>query len=247
MRRFATCLILTVSFHQLCSQNIESFGVFGGFNIPVTIDQGLEKDTRFQSKFNIRGTPIGIHYGYDRPGFGWVVSASYLTVGQKYTIKNSTGGDVGTRDINMNYFSVPLALKFHLNDLSFFRLSMVAALDFCFLLDGKETFTHESSKLKFPAGVSVPTDPGYTIAYDGVFVPNVTNQVHVAKDKFSSFQLFGGIGMRSDLDLNEKWSVMLDGRANFSLFDSRNPAYLDQLANPSGPPDISGKPGAPDL
>jgi hypothetical protein len=247
MRRFAACLILLTCSYPLWSQNIESFGVFGGFNVPVTIDKGLEKDTRFQSKFHIRGTPIGIHYGHDRPGFGWVVSPSYLSIGQKYTIKNSTGGDVGTRDINMNYFSVPVALKFHINDLSFFRLSMVAALDFCFLLDGKETFTHEASKLKFPAGVSVPTDPGYSVAYDGVFVPNVTNQVHVSKDKFSSFQLLAGIGMRSDLDLNEKWSVMIDGRANFSLFDSRNPAYLDQLANPSGPPDISGKPGAPDL
>ena len=247
MRRFAICAFLIVLFQNLYSQNIESFGIFGGFNVPVTIDKGLDKDTRFQSKFHIRGTPIGFHYGYDRPGFGYVISPSFLQVGQKYTIKNSTGGDVGTRDINMNYLSLPVALKFHINDLSFFRLSMVAAVDFCFLLDGKETFTHESSKLRFPSGVSVPNETGYTVAYDGVFVPSVTNQVHVSKDKYNAFQLFGGIGMRADLDLNENWSVMLDGRANFALFDSRNKAYLNQLSTPSGANDINGKPGAPDL
>lgn len=247
MRRFAICAFLIVLFQNLYSQNIESFGIFGGFNVPVTIDKGLDKDTRFQSKFHIRGTPIGFHYGYDRPGFGYVISPSFLQVGQKYTIKNSTGGDVGTRDINMNYLSLPVALKFHINDLSFFRLSMVAAVDFCFLLDGKETFTHESSKLRFPSGVSVPNETGYTVAYDGVFVPSVTNRVHVSKDKYNAFQLFGGIGMRADLDLNEHWSVMLDGRANFALFDSRNKAYLNQLSTPSGANDINGKPGAPDL
>jgi hypothetical protein len=247
MRSFAFCVLLLASYQNLYSQNIESFGVFGGFNIPITIDKGLDKDSRYQSIFLIRGTPVGFHYGYDRPGFGYVISPSYLSIGQKYTIKNSTGGDVGTRDISMNYFSLPVALKFHINDLSFFRFSMVAAVDFCFLLDGKETETNVAAKLRYPSGVSVPTDPGYTIAYDGVFVPALNNKVQVSKDKFNVFQLFGGIGVRADLDLNENWSLMADGRANFALFDSRNSAYVDQLKNPSGPNDINGNPGAPDL
>ena len=246
MRRLALGAIL-LCYQSLYGQNVESFGVFGGFNIPITIDKGLEKDVRFVSKFSIRGTPIGFHYGYDRPGFGYVISPSYLQIGQKFIIKNTTGGDVGTRDIAMNYFSLPLTLKFHVNDLSFFRLSLLAAADFCFLMDGQETFTHEASKLKFPAGVSVPTDPGYTIAYDGVFVPQVTNQVHVSKDKFSSFQIFGAVGIRADLDLSDDWSVMADGRANFGLFESRTKEYINTLTNPSGPPDINGNPGAPDL
>ncbi len=247
MRRLVFCAFLVVSFQNLYSQNIESFGITGGFNVPLTIDKGLDKDPRFRGNFLIRGTPIGFQYGYDKPGFGYVISPSFLSIGQKYTIVNTTGGDVGTRDISMNYFSVPVALKFHLNDLAFFRLSLVAAVNFCFLLDGKETFTHEAAKLKYPSGVSVPTDPGYIIAYDGVFVPSVTNQVYVSKDKYNSFQMFGGIGLRSELDLSEKWSVMLDGRANFAVFDSRNKAYLDQLQTPTGAADYNGSPGAPDL
>jgi len=239
------CAFLAVSFQSLYSQNIESFGVFGGFNVPITIDKGFDKDPRYQSKFQIKGTPIGFHYGYDKPGFGYVLSPSYLTVGQTYTILNTTGGDVGTRDITMNYFSLPIALKFHLNDLSFFRLSAVAAADFCFLLDGKETINMTAGKLKYPSGVTVPS--GYTVAYDGVFVPQINNQIYVPKDKMNAFQLFGGFGMRADLDLSENWSVMADGRANFAIFDSRNAAYLDQLQKPTGGPDVNGKPGAPDL
>ncbi|MBL7863511.1 MAG: outer membrane beta-barrel protein [Cyclobacteriaceae bacterium] len=247
MRKVLFSLSLALLTQQLSAQNVESFGVFGGISVPITIDQGLESDPRFVSKFAINGTPFGFHYGYDKPGLGFVISPSYLSVGQNYIIKNTTGGDVGSRNINMNYFSLPLALKFHLNSMAFFRLSMVAALDFCFLIDGTETFTHVASKLRYPVGVSVPTDPGYTVVYDGVFVPDVKDLVHVSKDKFNSFQLFGGVGMRADLDLNDHWSIMCDGRANFALFDSRTSTYLDQLKNPSGAADFQGNPGAPDL
>ncbi|NOT76690.1 MAG: outer membrane beta-barrel protein [Cyclobacteriaceae bacterium] len=245
MRKLVFCAVLAISIQDLYSQNTESFGIFGGFNVPITIDKGLEKDPRYRSKFEIRGTPIGFHYGYDRPGFGYVISPSFLKIGQTYTILNATGGDVGTRDISMNYFSLPLALKFHLNDLSFFRLSLLAAADFCFLLDGTETINNSAAKLRYPSGVTVPD--GYTVAYDGVFVPAISNQVYVSKDKFNSFQLFGAIGMRADLDLSDNWSVMVDGRANFSLFDPRSKAYLDQLSTPSGGPDINGNTAAPDL
>lgn len=216
-------------------------------NVPVTIDQGLANDPRYISKFSVRGTPIGFYYGYDRPGLGFFVSPNYMTIGQTYIITNTTGGHVGTRDINMSYLSVPVGLKFHLNSMAFFRLSLVAALDFSFLVDGNETLTHAGAKLRYPAGVSVPTDPGYTIVYDGVFVPEVSNQIYVSKDKFNSFQLFGGVGMRFDLDLSERWSVMADGRANFGLLDPRTEEYINQLKNPSGPADVLGNPGAPDL
>jgi hypothetical protein len=247
MRRILLGALLALVVQRLEAQNIESFGIFGGFNVPITIDQGLESDPRYVSKFSIIGSPFGFQYGFERPGLGFIVSPNFLTIGQNYIIKNTTGGDVGIRDIDMNYLSVPVALKFHLNNLAFFRLSMVASIDFCFLMDGKETLTHASAKLRYPMGVSVPTDPGYTVVYDGVFVPQVDNLVYVSKDKFNSFQLFGGVGMRMDLDLSDHWSVDFDGRANFALFDSRTTNYTDLLKTPSGPPDFTGKPGSPDL
>ena len=231
----------------LLAQNVESYGFYAGINVPVTIDQGLANDPRYISKFSIRGTPVGLYYAYDRPGLGFFVAPGYLTVGQTYIITNTTGGHVGTRDINMDYLSVPVGLKFHLNSMAFFRFSLVAALDFCFLVNGQETITHTASKLRYPEGVSVPTDPGYSVVYDGVFVPDVKNLVHVEKENFNAFQIFGGIGLRFDLDLNEKWSVMADGRANFGLLEPRKQEYVDLLQNPSGAPDFKGNPGAPDL
>jgi len=246
LRIFILGVLASVAF-TLRAQNVESWGIYGGVNVPITIDQGLADDPRFVSKFAIRGTPIGVYYSYDRPGLGFFVSPNFLTIGQTYTITNTTGGHVGSRDISLSYLSVPVGLKFHLNNMAFARLSLVAALDFSFLMNGQETFTHVSSKLRYPAGVSVPTDPGYAVVYDGVFVPEVKDLVYVSKDKFNSFQIFGGFGMRFELDLSEKWSVMVDGRANFGLLEPRTDAYINTLKSKTGPVDFQGNPGSPDL
>lgn len=250
MKAVFTGFLLFV-FTQATSQNVEAFGIFGGFNFPFTVDQGLQKDPRFYGKLTIRATPIGFSYGYDRVGHGILLTPNYTITGQKFIIKNTTGGEVGTRDVKMNYFSVPVALKLHINDMSFFRLSLVAAITPSFLINGQETYTisspGQSTKLKYPPGVSVPTDPGYEIVYDGVFVPDMDDEVYVSKDKYNAFQLFAAVGLRSDFDLNDDWSINFDGRANFGILDTRNTTYLDQLKNPSGPADINGNPGAPDL
>lgn len=244
-------LLLTVA---LCysaifsfGQNVEAFGIFGGFNFPITLDDGLHKDNRYYGKFTIRGTPVGFSYGYDKVGYGYLISPSYTRIGQNFIIKNSAGGEIGTREILMDYVSVPIALKLHINDMAFFRLSALAALNFNYLISGSETFTHSAGKIRYPAGISVPIDPGYVVAYDGVFVPQVSNLVYVSKDKFNSLQLFAAVGLRSDFDLNDDWSINFDGRINFGIFDSRTSDYINQMKNPSGPADINGNPGAPDV
>ena len=239
MRLFCTWLLL-FAFHLGQSQNVESFGIFAGFNVPITFDQGLKEDPRFVGKVTFRGTPIGFNYGYDHVGFGFVISPSYLRIGQKFLIKNTVGGDVGSRDVQLDYFSVPVALKLHLNDLSFFRLSAVAGLNFNYLVSGKEVISHSASTLNYPAGVRVPTDPGYVQVFDGVLVPDVKDQEFVSKDKFNSFQIFAAVGLRSDFDLNDDWSLNFDGRANFGLFDPRKADYIDQLKQPTDAPELFG-------
>jgi hypothetical protein len=176
-----------------------------------------------------------------------------MEIGQKFLIKNFVGGEVGSRNVTMNYFSVPIALKLHLNDIAFFRLSLIASVNFSYLVKGQETISisavPSARKLLYPAGVSVPLSPDYQVAYDGVYVPNVDNEVYVSSNKFSSFQIFAGVGFHSDLDLNDDWSLYFDGRANFGVFDPRSDSYIDQLKNPVGPPDAysPSKPAAPDL
>lgn len=234
MRLVCTWLLL-LAFHLVHSQNVESFGLFAGFNVPITFDQGLQDDPRYVGKVTFRATPVGFTYGYDHVGFGFVISPSYLKIGQKYIIKNTVGGDVGSRNVNLDYFSLPVALKLHLNDLSFFRLSAVAALNFNFLVQGQEVISHSAAKLTYPAGVAIPTDPGYQQVFDGVLVPEVNDQVYVSKDKYNPFQLFGAVGLRSDFDLNDDWSLNFDGRANFGIFDPRKKEYTDRLQQPDAP------------
>jgi hypothetical protein len=207
-------------------------------NFPFTIDQGLQQDPRYYGKLTLRATPVGISYGYDRVGHGFVITPSYLKIGQKYIIRNTVGGDVGFRDIKMDYLSVPIALKIHLNDLAFFRLSAVAALNFDYLINGQEVISHSAAKLIYPPGVIVPDDPGYVKVYDGVLVPEVNDQVHVSKEQFKSFQISGAVGFRSDFDFNDDWSMNFDGRAVFGILDPRSKEYIDELksgttANPS--------------
>lgn len=223
------------------AQKVESFGVFMGMNFPFTVDVGLHKDPRYYGQFTLRATPVGFSYGYDNVGYGFLMTPSLIKIGQKFAIQNTSGGEVGKRDIQMDYLTVPMALKLHLNDLAFFRLSVVASVHFDYLLSGKEVITHSASKLKYPKGVLVPTEPGYTEVYDGVFVPAVDNQVYVAKDKFKAFQISGGVGFHSDFDFNDDWSMSFDGRAVFGIFDPRKDSYLAVLKAPGDTPDLFGQ------
>lgn len=238
---FLLFLIIIGCSWQAMAQNIESFGVFGGLNFPFTIDEGLRKDPRFYGQFTLRASPFGICYGYDKVGYGFAITPAFYQVGQKFIIKNTIGGEVGTRDVRMNYISIPVALKVHINDMAFFRLSMVAALNFNYLVSGKEIFTHSSAKLRYPASVVVPNEPGYSSVYDGVFVPEVKDLEYVTNDKFKPFQLFAGIGLRSDFDISEDWSINFDGRANFGIFDPRKEEYLNQLKGSTDVPDLYGQ------
>lgn len=239
MRHLCSFLCLMAA-TPLFGQNVESFGFFAGFNVPITYDQGLIDDPRFEGKVTFRATPIGLTYGYDHVGFGFVLSPNFTQIGQKYIINNTVGGDVGTRDVKMSYFSLPVAFKLHLNDLAFFRLSAVAGLNINYLISGSETISWSASKLDYPSSVLVPNEPGYTQVFDGVLVPDVNDLEYVSKDKFNPVQLFAAIGLRSDFDLNDDWSLNFDGRANFGLLDPRKKEYVDQLKQSSGAPDLFG-------
>ncbi len=223
------------------AQRVESFGVFGGMNFPFTVDLGLNNDPRYYGQFTVRATPVGFSYGYDHVGYGFLITPSMVKIGQKFNIRNTAGGEVGKRDVQMTYFTVPVALKLHLNDLAFFRLSAVASVHFDYLLSGKETITHSASKLRYPEGVIIPSEPGYDQVYDGVFVPEVNNRVYVNKDQFNAFQISAGIGFHSDFDFNDNWSMNFDGRAIFGIFDPRKSSYINDLKNTSPATDLYGQ------
>lgn len=236
-------------------QQVNSLGVFSGIAVPYTFDAGINKDARYRIKYNVKFAPIGVHYGVDYEGYGVMIDPCLIRIGQSFNVINTSGGHVGERKIDLSYFHFPIGLKLHIIDLSFFKVSFVASVGFGVLLNGKETITHQDTKLRFPIAVTGPypsaenaqfelDHPGYTVEYDGVLVPIVTSNSPLSKlsskEDFQSFQLFGGIGFRSDWDITESWRISFDLRGNIGALEPRKSDHLDRIKNNQAIYEIDG-------
>ncbi len=248
-------LITFMCFTTGWAQQVNSLGIFTGITVPYTFDAGINKDARYRIKYNVKFAPIGVHYGVDYQGYGVMIDPCITKIGQNFNVINTQGGQVGERKIDLTYFYFPAGLKLHIIDLSFFKVSFVASVGFGVLLKGEETIIHQDSKLKFPVEVvgQFPSDenlqfqienPGYTVYYDGVQVPNINSNSSLSKllskDDFQSFQLFGGIGFRSDWDITEEWRVSFDLRGNMGFLEPRKSTYLDKVKSHQAIYDIYG-------
>jgi hypothetical protein len=230
-------IALFLGINSAYSQQVNSLGVFTGITVPYTFDEGINKDARYKIKYNVKYSPVGIHYGVDYDGYGVMIDPCILRIGQNFNVTNIYGGQVGERKIDLTYFYFPAGLKLHLIDLSFFKVSFVASVGFGFMLNGKETITHNDSKLLFPLDITGPDpytqfeadNPGYDAEYDGVIVPNLNESPLLLKDNFQSFQIFGGIGFRTDWDVTEEWRLSLDLRGNIGALEPRKSEYLDKV------------------
>ncbi|MBX2963590.1 MAG: hypothetical protein KF687_13845 [Cyclobacteriaceae bacterium] len=219
---------LLIPLHAI-GQEVYSLGVFTGFTIPYTWDEGINRDPRYKVKYNLKFAPIGVHYGVDRQGFGFTFDPSIFRIGQNFDVINTSGGDVGERNIDLTFLNIPMGLKVHLIDMSFFKVSFVASAGISYALKGRETITHTESKLKFPAQVFPNLPDGYIIEYDGVLVPNIKDQTLISRSEFNQFQIFGAIGFRSDWDLSENYRVSFDLRGCYGLLEPRSQSYIDKV------------------
>src|SRR6478609_2485351 len=145
--------LLTVCAITGNAQQVNSLGIFTGITVPYTFDSGINKDPRYRIKYDIKFAPFGVHYGVDYDGYGFLIDPSITKIGQNFNVINNQGGQVGERKIDMTYFQLPVGLKLHIIDLSFFRVSFIASVGVGFLIDGNETVTHRDSKLIFPTEV----------------------------------------------------------------------------------------------
>jgi hypothetical protein len=203
-----------------------SIGVFTGITLPSTFDSGINRDSRYQQRHQVKLAPIGISYGVDYHGYGFVITPSLVNIGQDMNIVNTVGKYEGTRSINMQYLQIPIGFKLHVIDLSFLKVSVVAGVGAGYLLKGTETITHSYAKYHFPKEVYPILPSDYVIEYDGVIAPQVTRLEILKDDDFNKFQLFGSLGFRSDWDFKESWRIALDLRANYGFNETRNNAYL---------------------
>lgn len=234
------------------AQKVHSLGIFTGIAVPYTWDGGINQDPRYRTRFDIKYSPIGIHYGLDKEGHGFTLDASLVHIGQNFNVLNANSGEIGRRDLDLKYIQVPVGLKIHLIDMSFFKVSFVGSVGVGFLLSGTETLTHANGEtLKFPiamTGSTVDADqtkvdqfeamyPGYEVVPNGVLVINQNNpgqrikQQMLTADNFQKFQLFGALGLRSDWDFSENFRASFDLRANIGILEPRKADYLDRVKN----------------
>jgi hypothetical protein len=239
-------LILTYFFLQtslltVAQTKIVSLGIFTGITSTYTWDEGILADPRYKTRYDIKLAPVGINYGVDYEGFGFVISPGVFTIGQNYHVVNTVGGHEGTRKINLQYVNLPLALKFHLIDLSFLKVSFIGGGGIGYLLSGKETIEHNNAKYKFPEAVYSVLPADYEVQYDGVIAPKVTNLKMLSKGDFNTLQFFTFVGLRSDWYVSEEFKVSFDIRANYGILESRSDDYLSKLSSYQTLYDIPGK------
>ncbi len=223
-------MFVTSSFFGWSQSRTYSVGVFTGITSSYTLDNGIGKDQRYQTRYDIKLAPIGVNYEIDFDNVGILLSPSITTIGQNFYVVNTTGGHEGVRKINLQYFNIPIACKLRIIDMSFFRVSFLGSLSAAYLLKGKETVSHSDTKLKFPDEVVPPVlPPDYVREYDGVQSPAVNRYLMLGKNDFNPIQFFVGAGFRSDWDVSQSWRVSFDLRANYGILEPRNNGYLAKL------------------
>jgi hypothetical protein len=204
-------------------------GLFTGITSTYTWDEGINADPRYKTRYDIKFSPIGVNYGVDYDGFGFVISPALFTTGQNFYMVNTVGGHEGTRKIDIQYLNIPVALKFHLIDLDFLKTSLVIGGGPAVLLKGKEEISHNAAKFYFPPVVYPHLPENYNIEYDGVITPKVDKLEILKKDDFDPFQIFAFVGVRSDWYFSDNWKASFDIRANYTVFDNRSDTYTGRL------------------
>ena len=235
------------------AQEVHSLGLFTGISVPYTWDGGINQDPRYSTRFDIKYSPIGVHYGIDKEGHGFTFDPSIIHIGQNFNVINTVGGEMGERKIDLTYVQIPVGIKLHIIDLSFFKVSLVASVGAGFLLNGKESIRHsDDGKLKFPIEMTGTTAEEHAafeskysdfvvkVDYDGVVMHNVNTKLW-GTDDYQKFQLFGSMGFRSDWDFSESWRASFDLRANIGMLEPRTSEYTKQVKNYEALYDIYGQ------
>ena len=230
MVRLCTTLLLIFASALLYAQQFSmSLGVYTGITSTFTLDDGIEKDPRYKGSYELKFAPIGVNFGMDYEGFGFMVSPGITNIGQNFYVVNTSGGQDGKRKIDLKYLNIPAAFKVHIIRLSFFKISGLVSISAAYLLEGSETISHTDTKLKFPSEVYPILPPDYIVEYDGVAVPEVNDYVISEKKDFKSLQIFAAAGFRSDWDVSNHWRVSVDFRMNYGLYEPRTDEYMTKL------------------
>ena len=142
-RMLVFALVIIVSLPLQAQQFSVSLGVYSGVMGSFTSDKGIEKDPRYEGRFEAKLAPIGLNLGIDYEGLGFMISPGIINVGQNFYLVNTQRGQDGLREIDLRYLTVPFPSRFTYIVSHAFKLSAVASIAPSFLMDGKEELSHD--------------------------------------------------------------------------------------------------------
>ena len=204
-------------------------GVFSGFTVPYSLDKGMDLDSRYSARYSLKGAPIGVSFSKDLEHFGFLLTPGLITIGQDYDVVNTEGGHNGRRERDSRFFSIPFALKVHLIDLDFFRVSALATISAAVLIDVRDRISHDITKLNFPKETYPLLPEGYLVEYDGVVSPVVRGNTISTISDYNKVQAFAGVGLRADWYVFNYLRVSIDFRVNYGLSEPRTDDYLNRI------------------
>jgi hypothetical protein len=227
--RLSSLLFLLLITRSYAQERTISLGIYTGATTTYSWDEGVTRDPRYETRYDVKLAPVGISYGVDYNGYGFVLTPGLINIGQKYNVINTVGGQEGIRKATLQYLNLPVAFKVHIIDLSFFKVSALIGGSAAILLNARESISHRASKLRFPSAVYPILPADYEVEYDGVVSPAVNNYTMLGKTDYRSLQIFADAGFRSDWDITDEWRVSFDFRVCYGIFEPRTSAYMDRL------------------
>ncbi|MBC7921879.1 MAG: outer membrane beta-barrel protein [Ferruginibacter sp.] len=220
-------------------------GATSALNASFVLDEGLSKDPRYNSTMTYKFAPVGLAVGLDlTPSFGLSLESIYARQGQVFEIigqVNNVATQVGERNISLNYLQLPFLLNFLGRSDARTRANFMVGPQFSFLTKGVETYQQtQTATFTLPEGAELPDGATnynaqtrtYTLAANTQTIASTENtnpNNPIESFKQAQFGLAAALGLNVDLGR----FIYLSGqiRANYSITDMRNEAFVQQIRN----------------
>ncbi len=242
MRLRFSFLLIPVLFVGSVTYGQIHLGATTAYNATFVFDKGLSKDPRYYSTYTYNWAPVGVSLGVDLGRkFGLQLETIKSVQGQIYNVINTAKQVSGTRKIDVEYFNIPLMMKFMSDGTRKTRANFNFGPQLSILSKGTESLTTKAGTYTIPEDVDYaqiqeeykdynPVDNKngtYTLGKD---VPTTDLLTKAQNDfKTKEFQLVAAFGM--DIDLSKHIYLSTQIRANYSLTDMRNEDVINSLKN----------------
>lgn len=226
---FVASLLLSAAYGQI------HLGATTSVTMNAVLDNGLEDDPRYNSKYTVNMAPIGFHFGWDiTPKFGLQLESILANQDQISEIVDAAEQTIGERKLDMQYLQLPLMMKFMNGGSKATRANFSIGPQLSVLLDAVESIEHEGGTLTIPDDPNWELPEGATDNGDGTYttppVPSTDVYTKAAGDFANTqFQIAASFGL--DIDLSKNLFLATQIRMNYSITDMRNQDVFDAIAN----------------